>query len=64
MTELQLRLWCLWMCEEFAEMGSQWINDELAAAAEGASMSMFDMLCGMCGEVDPLTAWKLSERMP
>lgn len=59
MTELQLRLWCLWMCEEFAESDFYGLW-----ATEGADEAMSAAVWALLGEIGPLGAWKLSERMP
>ncbi len=61
MTELQLRLWCLWMCDTFSRLGPM---QSLYAAQEGASVDMAHMLEWEIDTRDSLLAWELSERMP
>lgn len=60
MTELQLRLWCLWMCDTFAQLG---YVEALYASLEGASRDMA-LLLGQVPTEPSLLAWELSERMP
>lgn len=62
MTELQLRLWCLWMCEEFADLDT--FFDEQDCAVEGADWNMAGMVFWLADQCGPLKAWELSERMP
>ena len=65
MTELQLRLWCLWMCEEFAALDSApYYDDSMLFATEGASQIMRDLMWGMLSVATVREAWELSERMP
>ncbi len=70
MTELQLRLWCLWMCEEFADFGESVSGDQdaMRCAMEGADDLMRHavraMAAGMFFPTSVLRAWELSERMP
>lgn len=61
MTELQLRLWCLWMCEEFAGMLPV---DCFYAAIEGSELEMANLLMDAVLRRSALQAWALSERMP
>lgn len=65
MTELQLRLWCLWMCEEFADLSRYGIG-ELATAMDGSDdlrMRMAVSNLGGIGAKGALLGWGLSERM-
>lgn len=73
MTELQLRLWCLWMCDRYAGMDA---HEAYAAATEGASTQMRSRV--MQADVDAmknrpelpathvisLAAWEMSEATP
>lgn len=74
MTELQLRLWCLWMCEEFAGMSEMqaWMSAMIDTDSQTLNeAARLDTLAwnltteGECigGNVS-LLAWELSERMP
>lgn len=64
MTELQLRLWCLWMCHEYADM-DHW-TDCLFAANEYAEIPMRCAVTALGGmyATGALEGWELSERMP
>ncbi len=65
MTELQLRLWCLWMAQKCAKLdGPPYYDDAMIVATEGASQSMRDLMWGMLSVSTAREAWELSERMP
>lgn len=61
MTELQLRLWCLWMCNEFAS--ESMLDDPDEWASEGGDDEMLLLIYDITRFSTPLTAWELSERM-